>query len=59
MDYSQQQQNDYIDREAQKIKDDADRQAALDKQAVADKESDRITQEAADKVRQIQYDAQK
>lgn len=59
MAYSQQQQNDYIDQQAQKTKDEADRVAALGKQAVADDESAIVTKAAADEVKRIQYEAQK
>lgn len=59
MAYSQQQQNDYIDQKAQETKDEADRVAAVDKQAVADQESKEIREKAEYDVAQIQKDAQK
>lgn len=59
MAYSQQQQNDYIDKTAQDAKDEADRVAALDKQAVADETTKEIREQAEYDVQQAQNDAQK
>ncbi len=48
-----------IDAEAQRKKDEADRQALTDRQAVADQEAARVRQEAEQKAQQIQDDAQR
>ena len=54
-----QQQKDYIDQEAQRTKDIADRTAKDQRQAAADDEIAKVGQAAENEVKQIQYDAQK
>lgn len=54
-----QQQKDAIDEEARLAKEDADKVAFAERQVVADLESERIRLEAEEKIKQVQYDAQK
>jgi hypothetical protein len=54
-----QQQKSQIDEQARLAKEAVDANAVLERQALADQESARITSEAADKAAQIQNDAQK
>ena len=53
-----QQQKDVIDKETQRLKDDADRLAVEARQTAADKESEIVRAEAEEKVQEIQYNAQ-
>lgn len=52
------QQKAQIDEEARKVKEEADRQAELARQALADQEADRVRQEAEQKAQEIQNNAQ-
>ncbi len=54
-----QKQKAQIDYEAEKAKKEVDRVAAEDRQRLADEEIKRVWDEAAERVKQIQYDAQK
>jgi len=54
-----QQQKDAIDEEARLAKIEADKTAFAERQVVADLESERIRLEAEEKIKQVQYDAQK
>ena len=51
-------QKTQIENEAQKTKDEADRIALEQKQALADQQTEKIRREAEEKVAQIQSDAQ-
>ena len=53
-----QQQKDVIDKETQRLKDEADRLAVEARQTVADEESEIVRAEAEEKVQEIQYNAQ-
>jgi hypothetical protein len=57
MDDSQKQKS-LIDYEAEKAKKEVDRVAAVDRQLLADQEIKRVWDEAKERVRQIQRDAQ-
>lgn len=59
MAYTQQEENKYINQQAQAAKDEIDRVAALDRQAFADAESARISKIAEDEVKRLQYEAKK
>jgi hypothetical protein len=54
-----QQQKDAIDAEARIAKEEADKTAFAERQVAADIESEKIRLEAEEKIKQIQYDAQK
>jgi len=54
-----QQQKTQIDEQARKAKEEVDANAVLERQALADQESEQVVREAADKAAQIQNDAQK
>jgi len=54
-----QKQKAQIDYEAEKAKEEVDRVAAVDRQLLADQEIKRVWDEAKERVRQIQRDAQK
>ncbi len=54
-----QQQKAQIDEETKRIKEEADRKAGKEKQALADQEAERIRREADEKANKIQNDAQK
>lgn len=54
-----QQQKDEIDKEALRVKAEADKTAFDDRQAAAELEINNVNLEAAAKIKQIRYDAQR
>ena len=59
MAYTQQQQNEYINKQAQDAKDEIDRLATIDRKKVADAEIARVSKLAEDEVKRLQYEANK
>ncbi len=53
-----QQQKQQIDEEARRVKEEADRKAAEEKQRLVDQEAKRIRDEAEEKARQIEQNTQ-